>query len=197
MKQLLLSVFVLVLTAGVSAAQTPAAGHIGLYNDQAGTSCNIIDAAPGLKLVYVLHVGSVAVNGVTASEFSAPMPTTCGAGTATFLSDGQVFPVTVGSSQGDVSIGYGSCRAVPLHILTINLFASGTTPACCVWDVVPGNAVASGEIEVVNCTGQLLVGSGIRSTINGNASCPCGTVLIGGVPAENHSWGAIKSLYTE
>ena len=75
-----------------------------------------------------------------------------------YLSDTAVFPVTIGSSQTGVAIGYGACLAAPIHILSINVFCQGLTPPCCYYSVLPDPQTLSGQIEVVDCANNLLVG---------------------------------------
>ncbi|UCG52704.1 MAG: T9SS type A sorting domain-containing protein [Candidatus Latescibacterota bacterium] len=152
--------------ASLTFAQVPT---LGLYADATGADCNIIDAGPGLLPVYVVVTNTP---GVTACQFAAPMPPCM---TTTYLSDSQVFGVTIGNSQNGVGIGFGACLAAPLHVLTINYFSSGTTPACCTYPVLPDPAEPSGEILFVDCDLNQVIGMGLTSTVNGNASCPCPT----------------------
>ncbi len=161
-------------------------GSIGVFGDPGGTDCNIIDAAPALLSVYVVHVN---VPGATASQFAAPAPA-CMA-SASYLSDGSVFPVTIGNSQTGVAIGYGACYAGPVHILTINFFGSGLTTACCYYEVVPDPLVASGQIEVVDCVENLLFATGGIGIVNADGTCFCD------VPTQDTTWGQVKSLYSE
>lgn len=182
MKKVLVLTVAIVMSASMAFAQ---AGQIGTFADAAGTNCNVSTATPGLVSVFVVHLNAP---GVTASQFAAPLPA-C-ASPNIFLSDTGVFPVTIGGSQTGVSIGYGSCNGTPLHILSINLFAQGAFSFCCIWPVVPDPNVPSNRIEVVDCGGQLIYGSGLNGLLNGNATCTCASV-----PTEETSWGAVKALY--
>ncbi|MFQ5510295.1 MAG: hypothetical protein ACE5EO_00445, partial [Candidatus Krumholzibacteriia bacterium] len=95
------------------------------------------------------------------------------------------------NSQTGVAVGYGQCVAAPIHNLTINYFASGSTPPCCAFTVDADPALPSGQIEVVDCSNNLLIGVGFVSTVNGNANCLCID------PVEDSTWGRVKSLYVE
>lgn len=183
MKKALLLTLVLMLGASMAFAQ---GGSIGVFADPAGSSCNLTDAAPGLLSFYAVHV---LTPGATASQFSAPKPA-CMA-SATYLSDTGVFPVTIGNSQNGVAIGYGACLAAPIHVLTINFFGSGLTPACCYYGVFADPNLASGQIEVVDCAENLIYATGGVGIVNPNATCQCD------VPVQDTTWGKVKSIFAE
>jgi hypothetical protein len=163
-------------------------GTIGVYADQAGKDCNIPNVPSGLMTVYVFHT---IPEGATASQFSAPKPA-CMTG-ATWVSDTSVFPVTLGSSQTGVTVGYGTCRSGPLHVLTITYAMSGPSEPCCMYPVLPDPSLASGKIEIVDCGFNLMYGTGTNCTVNSNSSCICGRGAV--VPAEKTTWGHVKALY--
>ena len=185
MKKVLLLTIIVMCSASLVFAQTE---RIGIFADATGAveSCAISDAAAGLLSLYVVHIGTA---GATASQFKAPMPA-CMTGSS-YLSDSSPFAVTIGNSQTGVAIGYGACLVAPIHVLTINIFAGGASEACCIYRVMADESVASGEIETVDCDENLLFAVGQSGTINGNTSCPCAGI----VPAQESSWGKIKSLY--
>jgi hypothetical protein len=64
------------------------------------------------------------------------------------------------------------------------------TAPCCRYYITAGTAV-SGKIEMVDCAENLLYPTGGQGIVNGNPLCPCN------VPAEDTTWGKVKSLYTE
>ena len=189
MRNVLLLMFVLMLTASLAVAQTNRVGLFGVANPTTDADCNIVDAAPGLLPVYAVHVQD-APGGPTmiASQFKSAIPACF---TGTWLSDTAIYPVTVGNSQNGVAIGYGVCIATPVHVLTINVFASGTTPACCVWPVEGDPNIPSGQVEFVDCDNALLVGVGQSGIINADGTCPCADI----VAVEDATWGKIKALY--
>jgi hypothetical protein len=160
-------------------------GTIGVYSMADGADCNIHDLAPGLLKVYVVHTGIVAA---TASQFFAPMPS-CMTGAA-WLSDDPQFPVALGNSQTGIAIAYGGCMPSPIHILTINYFAGGTTQECCYYPVLPDPSVVSGQIEVVNCDEHLVYADGLVSVVNPVMGCYCGVIKV-----KETTWGKVKSLY--
>ncbi|UCG53440.1 MAG: hypothetical protein JSW58_07760 [Candidatus Latescibacterota bacterium] len=192
MRTVLIMTLVLVLAASVAFAQLP--GRIGVFGVQNPTTvddCAVTDDTAGLLNIYLVHVDDPSNPGTcaTACQFKAELP---GCTTASYLADGAVFGVTIGNSQTGVSIGYGLNLTTPIHVLTVQVFASGTTPPCCVYEVGPDPAAPSGEIEVVDCNLDLLFAAGQSGVINPDGSCPCSAI----VPAEPSSWGKIKAMYS-
>jgi hypothetical protein len=179
MKKALLLAMALMLGASVAFAQ---GGTIGLYKDMAGTDCWLNDTTPGLTAYYVVHLNTTAA---TAAEFSAPKPTCM---MATYLSDASVFPVTVGTSQTGVSIGYGACKAAPIHILTLNFFTMGATQPCCLFPVRPHPV--NGGPWMVDCASTQLPAAARIAVVNGNQTCTCAIV-----PVDESTWGGVKALY--
>jgi hypothetical protein len=173
-----------VCTASLAFAQ-PQAGTIGIFGDNQGMNCYLYDQAPGLTPYYIVHVYTP---GATASQFAAPKPSCLG---ASWLSDTAVFTVTIGSSQTGVSVGYGTCRVGPIHVLTLNYFTMGTTALCCMYPVVADPTATPPGIYVVDCDYNLLVGNGCYGIVNTDGICHCAT------PAQETTWGQVKSLYVE
>ena len=177
---------VIVMSASLAFAQT--GGGIGIYSDMVGVDCNLWDNVAGLCPYYIVHIplpGSIGA--ASASQFSAPKPACL---MAMWLSDTAKFPVTIGSSQLGVAIGYGVCTPLPTHVLTMNYFCQALTPPCCVYRVLPDPAIASGQIEVVDCSFVTQFGVGMCAVVNPDASCPCWAT-----PVEESTWGKIKSIY--
>jgi hypothetical protein len=108
-----------------------------------------------------------------------------------WLSDTAQFPVTIGSSQTGVAVGYGACLGSPIAVLAINYFGNGLTGGCCPYPVLPDPNVPSGQIEVVDCADNLITATGFTSVINPDPTCDCD------VPTQDSTWGGIKALYAE
>ena len=159
-------------------------GTIGIYNDQQGTDCNLYDGSVGLTSYNVVHLTNF---GVTACAYSAPKPSCF---TGIYLSDSNIFPVTIGNSQTGVSIGYGSCRPGPIFVQMLMFYNSGTTPPCCLYPLL--GLPTSGNVEVVDCANNLITGYGVTSVIKATGSCACGSVKV-----DESTWGRVKSLYSE
>jgi hypothetical protein len=183
MRSCMIAFGLLAVLAGAAGAQ---AGAVGLFKDPAGTICSLEDRSPGIVPFYVVHIGT---GGATACQYAAPKPN-CLA--ATFLSDTNMFPVTIGNSQSGVSIGYGTCRSGSIHVQTISYFTQGLTPACCRYYVIPDPNAVSGTIDTVDCNSTIVAASTIRTVINATTACPCGEPT-----AEESTWGQVKTLYDE
>jgi hypothetical protein len=185
MKRLIVLTTVMLFGASLAFGQ---AGVLGTYEDMEGLDCDVVDV-PGLLSIFVVHTLTA---GATAAQYKATTPLCMSTNGTTFFGDQAVFGVTLGSSQTGVAIGYGVCLSSPIHNLTIAFFAGGNTSLCCAY-IVDGDPLSdSGLIEIVDCQGGLLIGTGRTNTVNGEpAICPCTT------PVEETTWGAVKALYGE
>ena len=167
-------------------------GTLGLYTDPAGTDCRLTDTSAGALRVYVVHDATQGASGVS---FSAPTPA-CMIG-ATWVGDDRPYPVTLGSSQGGVSIGYGRCETGPTHVFTVIYFTAGTSSNCCLYPVLDNPIFPSGRIEVTNCDTRdlhIVYGTiGVVSTVNGDATCAC--IVRSTASRHESSWGRVKTLY--
>lgn len=184
MKKVMLLTLVMMFAASLAYGQ---GGLLAVTADPAGTNCALADF-PGLLTYWVVHLYTA---GSTASQFSAPMPGCLIGGI--WLSDTAQFPVTIGSSQTGVAVGYGVCLASPIATLAINYFGNGLTGNCCPYPVLPDPNVPSGEIEVVDCLNSLVFAAGATTMINPDPTCPCDQAI----PTEETTWGKVKSLYSE
>jgi len=181
MKKVLLLTLVIVMAASLAYGQQ---GVLGLYSDATGTNCNLLDAVPGLVSYYVVQT---LTSGSTACEYATPAPACL---LAVYLSYSSPFGVSIGDpvTGGGNSTAYGACLAGSIHVVTLNYFAQGLTPSCCLYPVVDNQN--SGQLVAVDCVPQAVPISGLVSTVNGNATCDCATL-----PTENATWGKVKSLY--
>jgi hypothetical protein len=163
-------------------------GILGLFMDPQGTNCNIVYSGPGLLAIYVVHFHT---DGATAIQFSAPKPA-CWTD-ATYLSDTDIFPVTIGNSQTGKAVPYGICQVGTTHATTINYFVQNpANEPCCVYPVLPDPNVASGQIEMVHCDNTIGYALGAFAVILPDATCACSP---GTVRVEETTWGRIKALY--
>jgi hypothetical protein len=194
MRRIILATGMLILVTVVVAAANPIAwppwGDIILCQDMDGFD-GFFDATPGLISINVI-VSGVSGDpgaGLTACQFAAPV-SQCFNGV--WLSDSQVFPVTLGDSQTGVAIGFGQCLQAPVHVLTINLFCQGPGTECCFVWAVPHPSASSGEIELVDCTETLYFGTGGAAIIQPDAN-----QCMQYVPVQETTWGKMKSLYAK
>lgn len=174
------------VTAVTYYPQERSGGVIGLYADIAGNDCNIVQATPALKHVYVVHTLAVRVSGI---EFAAPKPA-CWTN-AMWLSDQDIFPVTIGNTQTGKSLGYGVCRTGTIHATTMAYFVHNPpTQFCCEYPVLPAPYNPSGQVQAADCVGGVIDAVGGVSMVNPTPDCYCG-----GVRVEESTWGRVKALY--
>jgi hypothetical protein len=184
-KSLLLALFVLCF-ASLAFAQLP--GAVGLFADQAGTACELVDA-PGIAYVYVVHNWT---DGATASEFKVYFPASC----MTHLADNSPFSLKSGNFLNGTSISYQSCLTGPIYLGSMLFNAAALCPPCTYMKVGenPNSLPAPlpGEVYVVDCNTTnpgLMKGTGGELIIRPDETCHCD------VPAEDTTWGQVKALF--
>ncbi len=182
MKRLMLLTLVMILGATMAFAQ---AGRIAVYGDPAASNCAVTATAPGLISVYIFHIETI---GAVGCEYAAPKPD-CFA--ASYLSDTNVFPVSIGNSQTGISVGYGTCRQGPILVQTLSYFLAAPMAAtCCIYPIVPHPI---NGLNMVDCADNLLNPAAQSGVVNEAQTCTCSMI----VPVEDTSWGQIKALYNE
>ena len=181
----LLSMLLVLAGATICAGDT-----LGVYADNGGTSCNIVDYFAGIRPVYVVHTS---YGGATASQFVAPRPA-CWTG-AVWIGDSTPYCAGVGcgDSQTGITLVYGACKIGAIHVLTISYFVQGSSQSCCLYPLLPHPGSSGGQVEVADCDFNAGVAIGLVATVNADATCPCGYP----VPVEETTWGRVKSLYGE
>ncbi|NIO02164.1 MAG: hypothetical protein GTO42_08485 [Candidatus Latescibacteria bacterium] len=172
----------LLLIASIAFAQ---AGNIGIFGNDLGTSCSVVDAG-GLVTIYVLHLYS---SGATASQFMVEQRN---GACMTYISEDSPHTTVIGNSQVGVAVAYGACMTSPIHVLTINYFGC-TSPECSMLKVVPDPVATHLGVLITDCGDppNLLETTGGALIINENTSCPCTWSVT------ETSWGLIKSLYNK
>jgi hypothetical protein len=163
MKRLFLVTLVLLCASSSAFAQS---GTVCLFSDSLGTACSFVDNGPGVLKIYVVHKYTT---GATAVQFAAPMPA-CMAG-ASWLSDIGVWPVTIGSSQTGVSVGYGTCLQGPVHVMTMQFLVTGSTLPDCAYPVLADPRQE--HVMISDCSNRALIASGGTSYINSGLPCEC------------------------
>lgn len=183
MRKVLLTIVILALTASMAFAQ----GRIGIFGDTAGTNCAVVDNATALLVFQVVHINSP---GATAGEYAAPIPACF---TGSYVSDAAVKPINLGNTQTGVSTPYSACESGNIHIMTINTFAMGTTPNCCIYPVIPHpiNGLNMTDCGTPFPTKVPLPGqSGIINSVA--PGCECADI----VATQNSTWGGVKALWS-
>lgn len=166
MKSIALSISAITLLAWI-AEPSANPGSIGLYTDASGTTCSFSGDAVGAVTAYVVFRPDL--NGVTAAQFSAPIPN-CLA--ATFVNDTAPPGIlTIGSSQTGISVALPGCYTQPVNILRINLYRTGGTTLCCEFPVLPDPSL--GHLSATGCQYQDVAVTSVTSRFNADASCGC------------------------
>lgn len=182
MKKVLLLTVVLMFGASLAFAQ---GGVIGAYADNAGTACDIITG--GITQVYLVHT-LTSVKGV---QFRAPEPP-CFTGYTLLAASLNPSGVPIGNYSTGLAMGFAACQPSPLLVVTLTYLPGGTATPCCLWPVLPDANIPSGQIEIVDCVGNLVYGLGAINTMNSDGNCTCEVPL----PTEESTWGKVKSLYS-
>lgn len=183
MKKFVLTILAIAVAASPALAQV---GDISAYADGAGTSCNIVDTAPGIITVNVIHKHTV---GGTASQWAINLG---GGATLTFTGlTAAPGMLMLGTPPTDVSIAYGGCVTGDFLIATASYFGAGTSPPCSFinFGASPLSPIP-GEVAMVDCdfTTLNVVPTG-QANINPNVNCQCD------VAVNETTWGGIKALY--
>ncbi|NIO29255.1 MAG: hypothetical protein GTO29_11960 [Candidatus Latescibacteria bacterium] len=187
MKWALTITLCLMLPADSASAQP---GAIGLSSELNRVDCEIYDEVPGLINFYVLHVFSA---GATSSQFMVKIHPGV---VLTWLADTITEPfISIGNSQTDIAITYGSCLVSPIHILTITYLAFGLSEECSYLEVIASPAAVLPEVLVTDCSNppKLYTSTGGAIVVNPNAICWCN--FHEPDPVGLTTWGQIKKLY--
>ena len=144
---------------------------IGLYADEAGSTCSFNDDNPGpLSAYVVVRPGSGGVSGV---RFAAPIPSCFN---ATFLGESAPgFVLTAGSSPAGISLAFSSCQTQPVYALQIIYMNNGGTVPCCAFPLVADPAV--GSLEATDCAYTSVPLQASTSYMNADASCACAATV--------------------
>lgn len=182
MKKTLIIALGILMCASMASAQF--GGRIGLYSDQGYSDCNLNETVFAQNFVYIVH--DLATEGNTA-QFKVNKTWGAIDGGVTWNSNLQLGAITTG-----ITVTYVGCKALPYLLGTWALIPTVPTPACTeALEVVADPVVASGEVEIVDCTPQILFGVGGKLTVNGNPQ-DCDCQIVG---TEETSWSRVKALY--
>jgi hypothetical protein len=182
--------FSIALALLVYAVPVLAQDRIELYADAQRSSCAIAEPiSPPIVQVHVFLTGPTNATGV---RFKAPKPD-CWVG-ATWLGD--IVPAsygTIGNSQTDWSIGFGSCISTTpaAYVGASSYLISNQALACCAVNAIPAVQFAFTDCSVNFSEHDLVPSKPL--IVNPDQTCACqpGVVLA----TESTTWGRMKSLY--
>ena len=178
MRRALLVATTLLLCASHSFAQS-LPGMVGVYADEAGTSCNIVDDG-GLVRIHFLHVRT---NGATAVQFAVDVTAT----NWVHLGDTWAFLLVFGTSVDGASIAYQLCLSDAIYLGSAS-FMGSSAPPCTEISIVPDPPIHE-TIRAIDCSGAFMIPTGGLLYVNPDLTCQCS------VPVEETTWGGIKALY--
>ena len=181
------------LVVAIPATASAQYGLIGLYTDETGFNCEMVDAGQGFVDIYVIHT-------LVAGAFGAAFRLQPSPGfTATHIGHYSPFPTVIGTAPAGVAIGYGTCLSGPILLLRVTYLFDGSSSACGVLEVSgdPRDPHYPNDPIVVDCEvppgPAKHVVQGGRLVVNPDATCRC----VSPVPVRESTWGQIKSLYGE
>jgi len=187
MRKILTIALALTMCSGAAMAD-----NIGVYADQAGTSCALNPTAFGLLAVYFVHdtdngrVAKFKVNDILG--LGAPIGTSVTAGF-----------VSIGTYTDGIEIGYPTCRTGKVLVGSMSYFYQLQPMSCLNSSQIiahPGSEIP-GEVIAVDCNtpfGNIETAVGGRAW-GGEDPEPCGGCLPPTVGTTESTWGGIKALY--
>ncbi len=206
MKIIIITALLLALSVGVVFAQ---GGSITLsaIPDQP-FDCDIIDFAPGLVTVYLIHM-------YTPGAMGARFMVEYGADVAmTYLGEEMNYVVESGNALTGITVCYEACLSSPIVIGEILYFGHGLSAPCSYMSVEPHPEAS--WLEVLDCEMNVVYGTGGIAIVNSDGGCYCdlppvypsapgndrGTSsktsnppFCATVPVHQSPWGQIKALY--
>jgi hypothetical protein len=181
MKKFVLTAMLLTIIATPALAQLE---DLGLFADNAGLSCEILDTVAGIKRVYVVHVNSL---GATGSEF---LVDTSASTMSLIVASAPAGFLTIGSSDTGISIAYQECKIGTFLVLTMTFDNFGDSAACSRLRMLEDPTAVPPARIYADCSSQPHNFPGGQAIVNPNpGSCPCS------VATETTTWGNIKALY--
>lgn len=164
-------------------------GTIAVYADPLGEDCYPLDVAPGVLQVYVVHTDT---DGVTASSFKVK---TGESFEGVYLGEYPGVPnFTSGYAYEGIAMGYGGCRAAPIHLLTMSFYVTGSSPKCCYFEVVANPNGGPPGLIATDCDFNIVEAQGGTTWVNPDGECVC-SIPGNSTPVAPATWSRIKSMY--
>ena len=155
------AVLILMMLVAIAAGPVTAYGqpgtlaYIGIYSDEAGSTCQITPSGNNYSIAYVVLTNSIPLKQI---RFRAPVPE-CLGGSATVAFESSQFAVT-GDSQTGIIVDLGGCTTAPVTLLTI-YYVESVPADCCSWQVRPFEGLT---VDFVDCDDVVRPGA---SAVNG------------------------------
>ena len=181
MKLAMLTMIVLLLA---SPALSQYGGSIGLFADEYGMQCNLMDPFFQPVSIYIIHMYTP---GATGSQFRVEQTPGMNMMYLSFVVPAYI--IYFGDPFTGMQVAYGGCYPAPILIMRLDYLGQGMSSPCSYVRIVDHVTTAPSGIFSVDCNSNLLPVSGGELVVNPTYECDCN------VPNENSSWGQIKSLY--
>jgi hypothetical protein len=177
----LLMISLLALAAPAFAQINPLVGDISMYNDDQGSSCNIVANGGGAFLQPFMVQKFASGGGCTGIRFKITVPTGMNiVGFSTTF-------VPVGNVANDLSIAYGICVSTTTVIGQLQVLSVSASPTCSYLSVVAADNFAN-PIATDCSFGEYPIKVG-QAIVNPDGGCQCN------VATQPTSWGRVKALY--
>jgi hypothetical protein len=187
MRKILTIALALTMCSGVAMAD-----RIGVFTDQAGTSCAFNPGPFALVSLYIVHQpeGGAKVSKFKVNDLSGM--------TATGASVAPGF-LSIGTFPAGIEIAYPQCQNASVVIGTLGYFHQSEVMDCSrtVQIVAHPGAQVPGEVVVVDCGepfGSIEVAEGGRAW-GGADAVVCGDCYEPPLATQESTWGGIKALY--
>jgi len=187
MRGMILLGVILVLAGSLATPVRGQAGRINLFVDSLYSKCWHYEEYGTYDVhVYVVHQNTP---GATGCRFKLkPSGSAFG---WTYMSETSPYTVT-GNTRTGITVDYGACLASDILITTILYLKNAGSGYCTTLTPVADPAAASGAIEVYDCNGNVLAGTGQPLLINPRDNC---SVWCNVLPVDDTTWGRVKALY--
>lgn len=189
MRGMILLGVIVVLAGGVVTPARGQAGEINVFVDSLYSRCwySETNEGPGIVTLYVVHQRTPAATGCRfVLQKSSRLDWE-------YVGESSAYAVT-GETRTGVTVAYGSCLASNVLIMKVSYYAPYLSSGWCrTIQALPDPAAPSGAIEVYDCNGNVLVGSGQPLLVNPYLTCE--VIWCNVLPIDDATWGRVKALY--
>ncbi|HKW14440.1 MAG TPA: hypothetical protein VJS69_08145 [Candidatus Krumholzibacteria bacterium] len=154
-------------------------GYLSLYSDASHTDCALSDTAPAVANVYMVDFG-YAINALRFRIAASP------GFTGAWLSETSPF-TTIGNSQTDMSMSFGSCLIGQVLVLTMTYQLFGTS-TCSQLSVEAPSGLS--DPICLDCSFGTECAGYFPLHVNCSGSFGCDPL-----PVKPTTWGSVKALY--
>ncbi len=174
------------MVVGLLLFSTAHADIISVYEPSGGGLTDDCNLELVNDISWALNIVHQSQSGATGSEFRLEF--NWGTGSGTILTGSSPYASPPFSWFSGQAFDYGSCLTGDFFVAQIIIVGATNVP--CEAFLHVREAGGNSTVITTDCNGTQTTAIGGTLTIDGDASCPCGTV-----PVEQSTWGRIKSLF--